>query len=53
MKTRIKDSIILVALLPVLGFVGVSEVTTASGAMTTTSDVGTELRTIPALRTLR
>jgi hypothetical protein len=51
MKTRITGSIILVALLPVLGFVGVTDVTTASGAMTTTSDVATELRTFPPLRT--
>jgi len=54
MKTRITDSIILVALLSVLGFVGVSvsEVTSASGATADTSNkIGPELRTFPALHT--
>ena len=52
MKTRITDSIILVALLSVLGFVGVSEVTSASGAMADASDkISPELRTSPALPT--
>jgi hypothetical protein len=39
------------AVLPVLGFVGVSDVATASGAMAITLDVGAKLRTFPALRT--
>ena len=45
------DSFILAALLLVLGFVCLCEVTTASGAMAVTSDLGAKFRTFPALRT--
>ena len=52
MKPRITDSLILAALLSVLCFVGVSEVTSASGATADTSDkIGANLRTFPALHT--
>jgi len=49
MKTGISNSVILVALLPVLGFAGVNEVTTASGAMATRSNGGAGSTTFPAL----
>lgn len=52
MKTWITDSIIMVALLSVPGFVGVSEVTSASGAMADASErKDAESRTFPALHT--